>query len=320
VLRFAILVCAALCLVGLLVEPAPARAGDALRLLSYNVHGLVWPFATDSADERIPLVAERMRSAEPGYDVVLLQENFHFRDLISGGENGRRDERWFEGNEAEFHPSHLLLGPLALVALPCWIGPRCEIPTTSGLSIGVLRNTLGAELIGAEPYGRCNGVFGHANDCFGSKGWLGVRLALASGARVDVYTTHLDAGYSEADRDVRSEQLGVLADVIARHSRGRAVIVTGDLNSRRLDPIDGVPVETFMERLGLEEAETPLLPCGGWSEDLDYILYRSGEDSALSLLASGEDVRFLDPEACGIDGQLSDHPATWASFDVDRLE
>ena len=52
-----------------------------------------------------------------------------------------------------------------------------------------------------------------ANDCLSTKGFQHIS-ALIEGGRVDVYNTHLDAGNTDNDSDVRRKQIQELIDEV----------------------------------------------------------------------------------------------------------
>jgi endonuclease/exonuclease/phosphatase family metal-dependent hydrolase len=257
---------------------ADARVPVEIRVLTYNIHGLPGWIARDDPPARIPLILERAA----GYDVVLLQEDFAYHDVVLAN---RKHPHVFRGNEG-------------------W-APLLE---GSGLTI-FSRFANGAAPI-AEAYGVCNGYLRAANDCLGNKGFLMVRLTLPNGAELDVWNTHLDAGRSDADHAARVAQLDLLARAIEAEGEGRAVLVGGDLNLEWDDARDRALLESFCDRLGLTVAART--PPDGWESHLDYLLLRSGGDVQAGRADGGKEPKMVD----GVSTPLSDHPAIFAVFEV----
>lgn len=243
-----------------------------ISVLSYNIHGLPSWIALDDPPTRIPQILEKTRN----YDVVLLQEDFAYHAVVDA--HKRHPELW--RGSAEW---------LA------WVG------TGAGLTILSKQPIAGASF--AEPYGICNGWIGAANDCLGNKGFLLTRLVLADGIELDVWNTHLDAGRSDEDRDVRQRQLDMLAAAMESRSRGRAVLVGGDFNLEWDDAADRAVLEPFAKRLGLAVAAQT--PPDGWESHLDYLLVRNGDATCVAPSGGGKDEALVD----GASQPLSDHPA-----------
>jgi endonuclease/exonuclease/phosphatase (EEP) superfamily protein YafD len=291
---------------------APAAAGSAdepmvLRLLSYNVHGFWMAGAKLSSEERSLAIGELLGR----YDLVLLQEDFQYHDLLTRAFRYSIDER---GNAPR---SHWGLASVSLLTAPLrLLSSRATIPQGSGLSILSRHLEAAPRGVTREYLGACYGWLGHANDCLASKGFLRVRVRLPSGDEIDVYDTHLDAGSSDGDREARRVQLSGLAERIESLSAGRAVILAGDFNSRcdgAAEPPwpDCAAFAELRTRLGLEDSGARPDASRGWGQRIDYVLFRGAEGVDVRLLASGEDLRF---ERAG--GPLSDHPAILAELEV----
>ncbi len=153
------------------------------------------------------------------------------------------------------------------------------------------------------------------NDCWATKGFLFVRLRLESGAEVDVYDTHLEAGDQPEDFDVRKKQLAELETFVSARSAGRAVILGGDLNLPFDDPEQRDAVMRFARALGLRDTGARPEVGSPWSKRLDWILSRSAASVTLAVLEAGEDRAFVRDGAA-----LSDHPALFARFRVRATE
>jgi endonuclease/exonuclease/phosphatase family metal-dependent hydrolase len=254
-----------------LAGAAHAREPIELAVLTYNIHGLPGWIAGDDPPARIPPILERAAA----YDVVLLQEDFAYHDVVRAN---ARHPHVFRGNGA-------------------WA------PLLEGSGLTVLSRFDAAEPASHAAYAACSGYVGGANDCLGTKGFLHARVALANGASLDVWNTHLDAGRDDADRGARAAQLDQLAREIATRSEGRALLVGGDLNLDWDDARDRALLAAFRDRLGLAiAAQTPE---NVWESRLDYLLVRSAGDVTLEPVGGGAQDGFVD----GAGAPLSDHPA-----------
>jgi endonuclease/exonuclease/phosphatase family metal-dependent hydrolase len=164
-----------------------------------------------------------------------------------------------------------------------------------------------------EPYSRCHGWFGENGDCWARKGFLRVRMQLSSGGEIDIYNTHLESGPSDESAEVRGLQLDQLAEAIERDSSGRAVIVGGDFNLARIRLKDRPLKDRFGKRLGLRDSGAgPELPF--WRER-DFVLFRDGGATRLTVLASGEAQEFVNRGRA-----LSDHPALYVNFRAEVIQ
>jgi endonuclease/exonuclease/phosphatase family metal-dependent hydrolase len=262
-------------------EPGFARAQVAAEfdLLSYNVHGLPSWIAGDAPELRTPEIA---RLAEP-YDVVLIQEDWSYHDLLAAGTTHDTVER---GNGSRF-------------AIAEWL------PLFGGSGLTLLART---DVTGSDHghYSACSGWLGGANDCLATKGWLRVRLRFGS-HEVDLYNTHLDAGESDEDRAARRVQLDELAAAIEAKSADVPVVLAGDFNLRHANVEDRALLDRLLERTGLQDS-------GARGPDptrhLDYILYRGAATSRLEAISADEASEFERSDGT----PLSDHPALKARF------
>lgn len=263
------------------LEPADAqRAAVAVSVLTYNIHGLPAWIARDDPEARIPRLLEKSKR----FDVVLLQEDFSYQELVDGT---HRHQTLVRGN-----------------------GPRMRWPGFAGSGLTLLTNLKILEAAVSTPFESCHGWLSAASDCFGNKGFLMQRLALPGGAEIDLWNTHLEAGGGEPDHAVRGQQLELLAYAIETHSAGRSVIVGGDFNLNWDRERDRGLLESWSARLGLELAVAT--PVETWGARLDYLFFRTGPDTVLTLADSGMACDFIGPRGT----PLSDHPALFATFDV----
>jgi hypothetical protein len=281
--------------------------GIRFRILTYNVHALPEILAGDKPRRRLPLIGGRISD---DYDVALLQENFVFPRQLEKALT-RTPFSLFNGNGPVTNESPEAGFKQFLASIASRIFAGRGMPLSSGLTTVVInRQELRATELVRRPFDVCDGYFLAKADCLASKGVLGVRLA-GPGVEVDLYNTHLDARGSNANRDVRERQLAIVAEEIRRHSQGRAVIVAGDLNSRRANNLDRAMLESFQQELGLLDAGARRDESWTQDGDLDYILYRSGPSTRLEPAGVGEDTGFRWGKGRK---RLSDHPALFAHF------
>lgn len=281
--------------VALLLAASGARATVELSVLSYNVHGLSWVFTDDDPAGKSPEIG-RLAAR---YDVVLLQEDFEYDDLIADRlgvrtivqGNGMRPDARLVLAKILFFPFFLLL-------------PDFSPPYGSGLTTATTLPVAPRGIV-KHPYRECDGWFGGRSDCWASKGFLRVRVTVGDDMEVDFYNTHLDSGGDEAARATRVTQLAELAEAVERDSRDVPVVVAGDLNLEPNRPGDGPLLRAFRDRLGLVDTGAgPERPT--WRR-YEHIFVRGGGGADVEIRAAGEDLAFVR------DGQpLSDHAAIYA--------
>ena len=256
-----------------------------LSLLVYNTHGLPRIFAKDQPRERFPEIVRLTHD----YDISLLQEDFAHHDLVlKHAKEGQSIQRGEGGKTG-----------------------KCLFCSGSGLTL--MSNLSESEWIESaifEPFGNCSGWLDRANDCFAQKGFQIIDLRSIKGEEVVLVNTHLDAGRSDLDRAARAAQLDQLILAIDRYVSDQALIVAGDLNLDWDNSKDRELLFDFRDRLGLARAGKGVQAVHGWTV-LDYIFYRSGKHTTLTLAGSGEDRSFF---SGGI--ALSDHPALFARFNI----
>jgi len=250
-----------------------------LTVLCYNVRGLPGWIAGDDPAGRMAQISKHIAA----YDVALVQESWtNFALLRAGAAHAviERDGRADAGSRSE--------SGLAAFA-------RARLRAVS-------RGSLGA----------CAGWYDRANDCLADKGFLRLRLALANGAELDVWTTHLDAGRDETDRAARDEQLQRLTERVRALSAGAALIVAGDLNLDYENAADRALLDRFTRELSLSDTGARPDADGAFAHKrIDYVLFRSGAGAVLELEAAGEAREFADGPT-----PLSDHPALFARFRI----
>lgn len=260
----------ALALGGLLAwARADGPAEGALRVLTYNVHGLPAAITGDDTLARQRAIAARL---EP-FDVVGLQEDFmdEGHALLVGPATHGRKLRFAATLEGRVYGS----------GLTCLVRPR------------VLRRA-------AEHYRTYAGLVDGANDGFASKGFQVVRLELAPGVEVDVYNTHCDAGGGAEDQKARADQVAHLIESMQGRSAGRAIIFLGDTNLARRGT-DPEVVAGWLKTTGLRCA--CLAAREACCERIDRILVRGGAGVELTVTGWGVAPGFTDAQG----RPLSDH-------------
>jgi endonuclease/exonuclease/phosphatase family metal-dependent hydrolase len=262
---------------------APAPGGlpsleTELSVVSYNVHGLPGWITFDDTEDRL----ERIGRLLAVYDVALVQEDWWYPERLRHAARARLDLRAARA------------GLSLLTSLP--------------------REHLVEEA--ARAFGRCAGWLLGANDCFADKGAHRARLRLETGAEVDLWNTHFDAGAGDDDQATRLAQLDALAGRVERESAGRAVVLAGDLNLDFDRPDHRAAVDAFRTRLGLADSgarPVSATPGAGHGGRIDWLLHRGGAGVALAPIDAGEAREFTHEGRA-----LSDHPALYAKFRVQR--
>ena len=276
---------------------AGQRSPEELAVLSYNVHGLAWVAAGDDPATRSSAIGWLARR----YDVTFFQEDFETTRAIAAQLPG-----WtiVHGNRMRPDPrliaAKVVLLPLALAL------PGFSPPYGSGLTTALAEPLrVAAAGVRRQAYATCDGWFSDRNDCWASKGFLRIRFVTAGGIEVDAYNTHLDSGSSPGSVAARRAQLDDLARAIEEDSRGRPLIVGGDLNLAAARASDRDDLTWFRERLSLlDTGARPELP--GWG-GYDHLWVRDGHGVHVRVLDAGEDPLFVSR-----DRALSDHPAIFA--------
>ena len=282
-------------------------------LLSYNVAGLPQEISPEHPAEHIPLISPLLNE----YDVVLTQEDFDWwqgavaeLDFVHYHERLRADAT--HEYRSDQHP-----GPAA-----AGLDPATR-PLLAGDGNGVLSRlpfTGNTRVAWTGCFGGTDIRDGGAGDCLAMKGFAMVRLTLADGADVDLYTLHAEAGGNAEDQQLQVANFAQLADYVNENSAGRAVIIGGDTNlhtdSDHPDAAGGADTEiwaNFLAATGLTDA-CAATDCPEPSS-IDKVAFRDG--GGVHLEATSHDMpreRFTAP-----DGEpLSDHPPVVVQFSWER--
>ncbi len=269
-------------------EPAATGAEaeeQTFSVLTYNVAGLPQEISQENPEVNIPLISPLLDA----YDVVLTQEDFDW--WKPGGV--------VEELEADFRNYH---DRLRAATTHEYATPRHPGPEAAGLDpatrpsleigdgIGILsRFPLdGFEVRAWEGcFGSLDTSDGGAADCAAMKGFRVATMDL-DGVPVDVYSLHAEAGGTEEDQSLQADNFAQLADFIASHSEGRAVILGGDTNLHTdgdhedsSGPADGEIWAEFLAATGLADAcdETECEDPGR----IDKIAFRSSDVVTLAV-------------------------------------
>lgn len=180
------------------------------------------------------------------------------------------------------------------------------------------------EAFEAEAFHSCGGEY---HDCLATKGVLFTRIALREDFKIDVYLTHMDAGYSAADVLYRSQQRQQFLRFKDRYSDGQwPVVFLGDMNVNGLRSSEreylnmisdlGEPLDLGQ---GIPRGEASTLNCNMSAscthevkpERLDYIF--AYQHPRYQIQALRVEHRANPHRRCG-GGFISDHKALYATL------
>lgn len=275
------------------IVAAYASANGSFNILSMNVAGLPAIFNGNDVpgDKATNAKTIGSRFAQYGYDIINVQEDFNYHAYVY---------------ETDNHPY--------------------RTPTSGGAGIGSGLNTLSNFNwvdFSRTKWDDCSNASGA--DCLTPKGFTFLRAKIADGAYVDVYNLHADAGTEAGDETARTKNLNQVAAYIDVWSKGNAVLVFGDTNSRYTRTADNV--KSFGEQANLadvwiEQIRKGVVPtketlCDNPSltnqcETVDKIFYRG--NPILGLKATSfqyESLKFLQTNG----SVLSDHNPVSATFE-----
>jgi hypothetical protein len=237
---------------------AAGAAGGELSALAYNVAGLPAELGQARPDVNLPIIAPMLDD----HDIVMVQELFDWwvpDGLASGFDFVNYHDRVWEGadheHRSEPHPGFSALDHLSDERM-------AEVEVGDGLGFLSRFPIDGNDRI---PWEGCFGGLDTgdrgAGDCLAVKGFAVTRVELADGVVVDLYNLHAEAGATETDQQLQVEQFAQLADHIADHSEGNAIILGGDTNLHtdleHPDGWDGADIEIwddFLVATGLTDA------------------------------------------------------------------
>jgi hypothetical protein len=281
----------------------PVAQGE-FSLLTYNVAGLPQEISTENPQEHIPLISPLLNP----YDIVVTQEDFDWWVPALNGLDFVNYHTRLRAQATHPHRSGQHPGPAAVGIDGS--DPERPLPLV-GDGLGFLSRFPLAD-IQRVPWEHCFGggdtSDGGAADCLAMKGFSVATVTLGPGAVVDVYTVHGEAGSTVNDRRMIAEDYVLLADFMATHSEGRAVIVAGDTNlhlepGHPLTPTHRPIWEAFLADQGLTDVCTAVT-CQSPGA-IDKAAFRGGGGVTLQPTERRwEDEIFVD----GDGDDLSDHP------------
>jgi len=291
--------------------PAAAAEGS-VTLLSYNVAGLPKEISKVDPLLHIPTIATKLSP----YDVVLTQEDFDWwqpqldaLDFSHYHERLRAETSMFPFR-SDRHP-----GPAA-AGLDAATRPTLLVGDGLGyLSKLPVRDV--QRVAWKNCFGGANTKDGGASDCLSMKGFMVGTYTLGTSAagpvEADIYSWHMEAGATAADQDVQKQDLDQLAAFMEQHSKGRAIILTGDSNlhtgndtnpdGRSGDSTDTDLWNAFQARTGVTDM------CASFAcvdpDSIDKLAFRSSDTVKLTPTARAYPTQdFKDDEG----EDLSDHP------------
>ena len=295
------------------IDIAANPDGGSFRVLTYNVAGLPVEISSGHPDRNLPLISPLLND----YDVVLTQEDYDWWkpgglastvDFVNY--HGRLRANATHEYQSPQHPGPAAVGVSAK--------DRPDLQVADGL--GVLSNVPAKGDV-RVPWASCFGGFNQDDDgkadCLTLKGFQMTTLTLPNGGQVDVYNLNAEAGTNPQDQKLQAADFEQLAAYLAKHSKGRAVIVAGDTNLH-LDASDAASGNgqdgriwaQFLKATGLADACTTSTCAEAGS--IDRVAYRSGGKVALRAASQASRAdRFVDAK-----GQpLSDHDPIEVAFD-----
>ncbi|MEU0409487.1 jacalin-like lectin [Streptomyces griseorubiginosus] len=293
---------AATAVLGGLTAAAPAASAadsGSFSVLSYNVAGL--PEAISSAPTpREPSTTAIGQRIAP-YDIVHVEEDFNYHAYLYAGDTAH----------------------------------AYRTPTSGGAGIGSGLNTLSKIPYDVDDFERVrwNSCQYDSGDCLTPKGFTFMRERLAEGVYVDFYNLHTNAGTNDGDLASRADNLNQLTAFIDSHSKGNAVVVMGDTNTRYTR--SGDTIAEFAAANGLTDAWVQLIRGGtppakgsdalvcdqtgatvpNTCEVVDKVLYRGSKLVSLNATSyNNEHAKFLTGDGL----MLSDHDPITVGFSWSR--
>ena len=206
-------------------------------IITFNIHGYGKILSGCNGKKNINQIIDEISN----YDIIFIQENWKYNNLIID----------------QLFNHQLIFGN----------NKKNKISFSSGLVIGINRNF---EIINYDEitYNDCNGILLNGSDCFASKGFIFSRIKIDDQI-LDIYNTHMDAGNSLKDKNIRSKQLISFEKFIIENSTNHNLIICGDFN---IDYYNSSQIHQFQNNLDLQVVK--------WNDNyfldkkIDYIFYR----------------------------------------------
>ncbi|MFC8358985.1 jacalin-like lectin [Streptomyces griseorubiginosus] len=293
---------AATAVLGGLTAAAPAASAadsGSFNVLTYNVAGLPEAISSAPTPRQSSTTAIGQRIAP--YDVVHVEEDFNYHAYLYAGDTNH----------------------------------AYRTPTSGGAGIGSGLNTLSKIPYDVDDFERVrwNSCQYDSGDCLTPKGFTFMRERLAEGVYVDFYNLHTNAGTNDGDLASRADNLNQLTAFINSHSKGNAVVVMGDTNTRYTR--SGDTIGEFAAANGLTDAWVQLIRGGtppakgsdalvcdqtgttvpNTCEVVDKVLYRGSKLVGLNATSyNNEHAKFLTSD----NKMLSDHDPITVGFTWQR--
>ena len=245
-----------------------------ITVINYNIHGLSPILTKDKNSDRIKFIFE---NTSKKYDLILFQENWIYQNLLS---EYFYDYKIIIGSETKFIKKN---------------NPKRSM----GLNI-IANSNIDIEKYDQYLFDTCNGWFSNGSDCFASKGFMHSKLQI-NGYKLNLFLTHLDAGYSKRDIVAREQQLANLENKLNTINRNEPVIICGDFNINYYSDPD--IINDFINTNNLEilrwdkKIEASLM--------IDFVFLRNGNNIKIDLVDYGVDDSLL---------LYSDHPPVYFNF------
>ena len=237
------------------------------KLLSYNIYGL-HPillnsnFKKKNPKNRIETIFEESKF----FDIILLQENWFYNDMIQ----------------------RIMIDHQILISEKTNFFIKKNNYRSSGLNIALSNDF---DIIHNEHilFSDCNGYLSNFNDCFASKGFIYTLISIDD-YKINLYVTHLDAGYNIGDVRSREIQLKEISNHISNIKNKYPMIISGDFNINyytHAEIIDNFVVKNNLNILRWDKKiET--------NEMIDYIFYKSGKKNSINILKFDINQKMID--------------------------
>lgn len=281
-------------------EPPASGTSGTFRALTYNVAGLPEVLSSSEPAINTPFISPLLNA----YDLVLVQEDWANPDPPVAGATVFHEVLVADAD----HPYRSTPDPVPLGTNP--VRPTALVSDglnrLSRLPFGPLERVMWPDC-----FGGIDTSDGGAGDCLSMKGFTVATTELAPGVTVDVYNLHGEAGSTTLDREYRAAGYVILAQYIADHSAGNAVIVGGDYNLHTDRELDQAVMADFMAATGLTDTRAVVDDDPG-ADQIDKFLFRSGGGVTLEPLThTFESDTFVRP---GDGAPLSDHDPLSVDF------
>ncbi len=245
-----------------------------IKVINYNIYGLPPILIKDKNSNRIRSIFEKTSSK---YDLILFQENWAYQNLLP----------------EYFYDYQIVIGSNTRFVKKN--NPR----RSSGLNI-IANSNIEIQKYNQYLFDECNGWLFNGSDCFASKGFIYSKLE-TNGYEINLFITHLDAGYSNHDITVREKQLTYLEKELNKVNMNDPVIICGDFNIDYYTSSE--LIDNFLDANNLKiirwDKELDM------SEMIDFIFLRDGNSIKIDLLDYGVDDDLF---------SYSDHPPIYFNF------